>query len=281
MASRSCRWVAAIATMAHAAASPATMAAAPPVLGAGVLQVLARLRGSAEALVKEETVLLDGSEKKYLNDAEATMQADSAAAKRQNTVAVQQITMSAEASLAEMKSMLATFRRDAVRNGRRAAISEARTAEREAIAKAAAWSADASKFVAEAERRRQEANTAFNTSLAAMAAVETWRSKWPLEEINRGIASSQAANASASEMHVIAVAVERTDAAADDEALKTMATVREAVEVAQRAALIAREAVDQAAQNSAKLQTIRALVARSESADATADRADAKAATAA
>lgn len=280
MASRSCRWVAAIATMAHAAASPATMAA-PPVLGAGVLQVLARLRGSAEALVKEETVLLDGSEKKYLNDAEATMQADSAAAKRQNTVAVQQITMSAEASLAEMKSMLATFRRDAVRNGRRAAISEARTAEREAIAKAAAWSADASKFVAEAERRRQEANTAFNTSLAAMAAVETWRSKWPLEEINRGIASSQAANASASEMHVIAVAVERTDAAADDEALKTMATVREAVEVAQRAALIAREAVDQAAQNSAKLQTIRALVARSESADAAADRADAKAATAA
>jgi len=264
---------------APAAPAPAAPApAAPPKLGQGVLDVLARLRGSAEGVTKEKRDLLNVAADKAVSEAEAEMQATLTSARAEHTASLQRVTAPAEAGLAEAKAMLVNFRQDAVRNGRLAAVSEARAAERDALGTANTWERNAVAFKQEADQRLKEASQVSTASAAAAAQAEALRSQWPMKEIQSGIASSEAANRTAIEMHSIAAATERIDTSADDDALETLEAAREAVAITQRAALAAREAVDQAAQNSAKLKMIRALIDRTQSAYASADAQDTQAA---
>merc|ERR1719277_1467845 len=109
-----------------------------------------------------------------------------------------------------------------------------------------------------------EAMEASAATEAAEVAATGWRAKWPRHELQSAIELAEAANATAPQMRGLAASATRVAALVDDVAADTRAIIEEALQRARNADVLARSAVDQAAQNSLKLAAIRELVVEAE-----------------
>merc|ERR1712232_414034 len=100
----------------------------------------------------------------------------------------------------------------------------------------------------EAHRETAEAMEASASTEAAAVAAQGWRKKWPRSEIEHAIHLGEEANATAPHMRDLAASAQRVADLANGAAVGTRKVLAAALEHVRRADVLAREAVDQAAQ---------------------------------
>mmetsp|Transcript_18187 Transcript_18187/g.45346 ORF Transcript_18187/g.45346 Transcript_18187/m.45346 type:complete len:316 (-) Transcript_18187:14-961(-) len=250
-----------------AGAEGATVAAP----NAALSEVFSKLRGSTEAEVKDSAVTVEGSAQEILQDFKAHVQERVSEVEREHKSALDDINGPAEASLRQVKHTLNMARLKAADQARDVVKNTVASVQRAAEKEAALLTRRARELQAEAQQRKAEANHSAVATQAAVAGVSSWVAQWPRAEINSSIGVANAASARASQMHGFAANATALDAQIDAEAMETLHIVQEAVLHSQRAAVDARTAVDQAAQNAIKLKTLRELISGASAASTTAE----------
>jgi len=242
---------------------PSSAALAAPTTttpNAAIAQLFANLRGSAEAEVKKGTEAMQASAKEVLQKFEGDIEERAAEVEMQHKAAMKDINGPAEVALGQVKRTLDAARLKAADVAKGAALSTVAVVQRDAEREVTSLAGWAKQLQDEAQQRKAEAKTSAVDTKAAVAEARNRRAQWPRDEIQRSIDVAKEAGARAPEMHGFASDAEALDAELDNEAMRTLGVVQEAVRHTQNAAVTARTAVDQAAQNAVKLKTIRELI---------------------
>lgn len=234
------------------------------ILTAQVPEVEKELHAAATSATQEQVTAMQvaAANLTAISGGELASQVVSAKSTRQQKL--DNINLAAEMSLRTAKSALEDARRAGADKARATAAMQAAVVQRAAEQDIFSLMNMAKQLEVEAQQRTSDAMEASSATDAAAIAAAGWRNKWPSAELQSAIQLSEAANGTAVRMRDLAASAERVAALVDDAAEGTRGIVEETLRRARNADVLARTAVDQAAQNSLKLKAIRNLVVETE-----------------
>lgn len=235
--------------------------AQPP---ATVAEAESSLQAEADRLIAKSLSSIKASAKSALRARQSQLQDEVYAAQLEQKDIMKDINGPSKASLDQAKEAMASAKSEAAMRAKAAAANAARAVEAEAeqlhtnlIHKAAA-------LQSEGEIKKAQALWAQNESHVAVSQAQQWRSQWPKNEAQNALQSSAVATQLSTMMFNMAKDTVQRDDLINQVAIQTMGVITQASDHAGRAAAIALQAVDQAAQNSLRLQTIQAIVQRAQ-----------------
>lgn len=221
----------------------------------------------AAAAVQEEITSLKLSGSSTMEAYVTKLRGQESAAESTREQKLANMNLAAETSLHLVKKELNNARLASADRARASAATASVSVQTAAESEASAMARRGKQLEMEAHQRASDAQEANSSTQVAAVAAREWRGKWPREEMMIAIGlAGEAANKTAPEMRDLAANAERIAALADDSAAQILAVIDEALEHAKHANIVARIAVDQAAQNSKKLKAIRQLVLDTEAA---------------
>jgi len=258
------RALAAAALWARPAAPPLASAlgvragAAPPALGPETEAALEALRESAARVVAERSEQLEALADAQIASAESGMQSSIGYMGVDHTRGLQNITADAVAALGQVRDALVLARREAVRRGRAVATAAAQAEAARAGADVVGLHAEAEALGDEARAAGQDARLRGRMVAEVANMTDNFHRNWPAFTKQFRIGSA-AANTSAHEAEdVLSSATQAMVRSGDalNDANLALVDIQEAARLTQHAAMVSTDAVDLAAQNSAKLLTI-------------------------
>lgn len=237
-----------------------------------VSEILEGLRVGANSAVLEQSMAMSTAAGQEVEAYHMKLKKQVTAAEATRVGTLADINLDGEALLRRARAALDDARQASANQARESAAAVAVSVQTSAEQEASRLANMAEDLKAEARQRESEATQAADSTHQAAAAAQGWRRRWPRAEIQNALDLASMANKSAPKMRDLSASSESLAKLVDGAAAHTLTVLNETMQHARNANLLARTAVDQAAQNALKLKAIRQVILDTEAA-ATASQA--------